>query len=135
MRLEPTIRHLALASVLSTGTPGVASAERAHFDPASGLRVTQPVVADSEYLEAFYYSGYADDRVTISNMTDMHAQFRSYRGFLARIVAYDSFQVPCSGNGIAGVVQIIAPDNRAVEINEQALCGDLIMIMPAGDPK
>lgn len=102
------------------------------FDSLSSLRISQSVSVAGASLEARFYTGYEPERVTIANETGSTIRFSSYAGYLAKVMPGDVFDVPCDGQAIAGELDIVQQATVSA-VDEQALCGDLILVREKED--
>ena len=115
--------------VANLGLPiAVASNNEEQFSSLSNLRVTQSVSVGGEKYEASFFSTYEPSRVTISNRTSHQTHFTSYQGYVAVVVPGDIFSIPCDNSEIAGHVNFVH-EKENVEFTEQALCGDLVLVV------
>lgn len=127
-----TAPAFAVTALLFGGIGATFAGTGSDFDAQSSLRVTQPVTSGDHAFEARFYSGYEADRVTISNKSGRSVRFSSYDGFVAVVRPGDIFGVPCDGRSIAGRLAVLegAAD---VAVDEQALCGDLVLLHAEGE--
>ncbi len=121
-----------LASGIGTASSGTGAETSRGFDARSDLRVMQSVTSGPDAFEAKFYSGYEDDRVTISNKSGRSIRFSSYQGFVAIVRPGDIFGVPCNGGSIAGRLAVLG-GSTDIAVDEQALCGDLVLIHANGE--
>lgn len=128
------VKRIQAFTVVALLTGGIAAAPAQtdtdvdrNFDALSSLRVTQDVTSGPHAFEAKFYSGYETGRVTISNKSGESVRFSSYEGFVAVVRPGDIFGVPCNDRSIAGRLSVL-DGTENVAVDEQALCGDLVLI-------